>query len=119
MKSGSITLILSLLAVPMMTLAVDIPAGGFAGTWKCNLAKSKFAGPTPQSEVFTINPDSRFSITVISLGGHLKGSSALLVDRDTSFLHKTGLSENVLSSKSKWLLPPALCLYRFFQIHHA
>jgi len=50
---------------------------------------------------------------------HFKGPSALLVERDTPFLHKTDLSENVLSSKSKWLLPPALCLYRFFQIHHA
>jgi hypothetical protein len=69
MKFGSITLVFSLLAVPMVTLAVDIPAGGFAGTWKCNLAKSKFAGPTPQSEVFTVDPDSRFSITVISADG--------------------------------------------------
>lgn len=69
MKSGSITLIVSLLAIPVMTLAADIPAGGFAGTWKCNVSKSKFAGPPPQSEVFTVGPDSRLSITVISADG--------------------------------------------------
>lgn len=69
MASGSVVLVFSLLSIPMTTVAADIPAGGFAGTWRCNVAKSKFAGPPPQGEVFTIDADSRFTITVTSADG--------------------------------------------------
>ena len=80
-----------------------------------NVGNLQFSGASrwSASESFRVGDFSTGQV------GKFTGSSALLVDRDTPLLHKTGLSENVLSSKSKWLLPPALCLYRFFQIHHA
>jgi len=63
------TVILCLLAITVVVWAADIPAGGFAGTWKCNIEKSVFPGPPPQSEVFTIGPDSSFSITIVGSDG--------------------------------------------------
>ena len=69
MRSSSLILTLSLLAIPLMTMAADIPAGGFAGTWKFNLAKSKFPGPPPVADGFTMDPDGRITIQETSADG--------------------------------------------------
>ncbi len=69
MKSRSIILTLSLLAIPLMASAADIPAGAFAGTWKFNLAKSKFPGPPPLVDGFTMDPDGRVTIQETSSDG--------------------------------------------------
>src|ERR1700683_5170441 len=62
MRSGSIILTLSLLAIPLTTSAADIPAGAFAGTWNFNLEKSKLPGPAPKVDMFTMDPDGRVTI---------------------------------------------------------
>lgn len=63
MKSRRLILILSLLTLPLMIIAGDIPAGAFAGTWKFDLSKSKFPGPPPKVDMFTMAPDGRITIS--------------------------------------------------------
>ena len=62
-------MILSLLAGAVTIMAGDIPGGPFAGTWKCNVAKSKFPGPPPQSESFTIDPGGKVTISAVHADG--------------------------------------------------
>src|SRR5882672_1115142 len=62
MKMRLIILSFSLVAVSLTVKAADMPAGGFAGTWKVNFAKSKFPGKPPQVDMATIDPDGTVTI---------------------------------------------------------
>jgi hypothetical protein len=52
----------SLVAISLTVKAADMPAGGFAGTWKVNFAKSKFPGPPPQVDMAIIDPDGTVTV---------------------------------------------------------
>ena len=52
----------TLFAVSMAFGAPGIPAGGFAGTWSADFAKSKFPGPPPQVDMCTIDPDGTVTV---------------------------------------------------------
>lgn len=52
----------TLFAVSMAFGAPGIPAGGFAGTWSADFAKSKFPGPPPQVDMCTIAPDGTVTV---------------------------------------------------------
>jgi hypothetical protein len=63
------TILIALVLVGAVALAADDP---FAGTWKLNVAKSKFqGGPPPQSQTVTIDADSKVSFS----GTDSKGQS--------------------------------------------
>jgi hypothetical protein len=54
-------ILIALLFVGTVALAADDP---FVGTWKLNVAKSKFQGsPPPQSETVTIGADGKVSVS--------------------------------------------------------
>jgi hypothetical protein len=54
-------ILIALLFVGAVALAADNP---FVGTWKLNVAKSKFQGsPAPQSETVTIEADGKVTVT--------------------------------------------------------
>ena len=56
MKLGTITLILAMLSISVALRAADDP---FVGTWKLNLAKSKYnPGPPPKSGSNRFEPAS-------------------------------------------------------------
>jgi hypothetical protein len=72
------TRLLILLTVAFTFLAVaqlqaTMPAGGFAGTWNVNFAKSKFPGPPPQVDMCTVDPDG--TVTVNETNSEGKSSS--------------------------------------------
>ena len=62
MKTRLVILAFSLIAVSLTVKAADMPAGGFAGTWSANFAKSKFPGPPPKIDMCTIDPDGTVTI---------------------------------------------------------
>ncbi len=62
MKIRLLILPLALLGLALTAKAADMPAGGFAGTWKVNLAKSKFPGKPPLVDMATIDPDGTVTI---------------------------------------------------------
>ena len=62
MKTRLLILALSLFAVSLTVQAADMPAGGFAGTWKANFEKSKFPGKPPQVDMATVDPDGTVTI---------------------------------------------------------
>lgn len=62
MKIRFLIFTFSLVAISLTVTAADLPAGGFAGTWKVNFAKSKFPGPPPQVDMATIDPDGTVTI---------------------------------------------------------
>jgi hypothetical protein len=43
-------------------LHATMPAGGFAGNWKVNFAKSKFPGPPPQVDECTVDADGTVTV---------------------------------------------------------
>lgn len=50
-------------ALPMAICAQNSQAGLFAGTWKLNVAKSRYdPGPPPKSETLTISPDGKVDV---------------------------------------------------------
>jgi len=70
MTKSRLILALTLLAMPLtMNAAADLPAGVFAGTWKANLAKSKFPGPPPQVDMVTIEPNGRVTVNETTAEG--------------------------------------------------
>lgn len=69
MQTGLVIAALFLLGGPLTARAADIPAGGFAGIWKFNPAKSQFPGPAPQADGFTMEPDGRITIQETSADG--------------------------------------------------
>jgi hypothetical protein len=68
-KPRLLVLILSLLPIPLLVRAGDISAGAFAGTWKFNLSKSKFPGPPPTVDMFTMGADGRITISETNADG--------------------------------------------------
>ncbi len=82
----------SLLAVSLTVKAADIPAGGFAGTWKVNFAKSKFPGKPPLVDMATVDPDGTVTINETSPEGksstwHYKpveGQAVPVIGRDNT-----------------------------------
>lgn len=50
-------------------LHAAIPAGGFAGHWKVNFAKSIFPGPPPQVDMCTIDGDGTVTVHEVSADG--------------------------------------------------
>jgi hypothetical protein len=73
MKKHSLVLALFLVALSLAASAADMPAGGFAGTWKANFAKSKFPGKPPLVDMCTIDPDG--TVTVNETNSEGKSSS--------------------------------------------
>ena len=54
MRFRCVTLILAMMAVPAGLRAADAP---FVGTWKLNVAKSKYnPGPPPKSQTYQFEP---------------------------------------------------------------
>jgi hypothetical protein len=90
MKKHLLVLALSLFAISVTVKAADMPAGGFAGTWKANFAKSKFPGPPPQVDDCTVDPDGTVTINEVSPEGkhitwHYKpevGKAVPIIGRD-------------------------------------
>src|ERR1700691_3628474 len=63
-----------LVSTQMALRAQEIPAGPWAGTWKLNLAQSKFPGrPAPQDDELTIQSDG--TVTVLETNSQGKKSS--------------------------------------------
>lgn len=58
MQKRLLTVIVAMLAVALVAAASSDP---FAGTWKLNVAKSKFSGPAPKSETVMIDPGGKVS----------------------------------------------------------
>jgi hypothetical protein len=53
---------LPLLLLFSLAAFAEIPAGGFAGTWTANFAKSKFPGPPPKIDMCTIGPNGTVTV---------------------------------------------------------
>jgi hypothetical protein len=86
-----------LVAVSLAASAADMPAGGFAGTWTANFAKSKFPGPPPKIDMATVDPDGTVTINETNSEGKsttwhykpIEGESVPVIGRDnTSVLVK-------------------------------
>ena len=73
MKKCLLVLGFFLVAISLTANAADMPAGGFAGTWKVNFAKSKFPGKPPLVDMCTIDPDG--TVTVNETNSEGKSSS--------------------------------------------
>jgi hypothetical protein len=92
MKIRLMVLTFSLVAISLTVKAADMPAGGFAGTWKANFAKSKFPGPPPQVDECTIDPDGTVTINEVSPEGKsitwhykpIEGQAVPIVGRDNT-----------------------------------
>jgi hypothetical protein len=92
MKTRLLIFTFSLVALSLPVTAADLPAGGFAGTWKVNFAKSKFPGPPPQVDMATIDPDGTVTINETNSEGkstswHYKpveGQSVPVIGRDNT-----------------------------------
>ena len=69
-----------------------MPAGGFAGTWKVNFAKSKFPGKPPLVDMATIDPDGTVTINETNSEGKsttwhykpIEGQAVSVVGRDNT-----------------------------------
>jgi hypothetical protein len=69
MKKHLLVLALFLVAISLTASAADMPAGGFAGQWKANFAKSKFPGPPPQVDECTVDPDGTVTVNEVNSEG--------------------------------------------------
>jgi hypothetical protein len=88
------SLILALLLAPMAlpARAADMPAGGFAGTWNVNFAKSKFPGKPPLVDMCTVDPDGTVTVNETNSEGksstwHYKpteGQAVQVIGRDNT-----------------------------------
>jgi hypothetical protein len=68
-----VKLLLLTLALPLVMLPRDMPAGLFAGTWKMNVEASKiFPGPPPQWETIIVQPDGTVTCQVMTHDGQQK-----------------------------------------------
>ena len=100
MKSSVIKIVFSLLAMPVLLLAIpfhlsaqDTSAGAWAGTWKFNPEKSKFPGKPPQSDQVTIDPDGTISVQETNSAG--KSSSWSYKPQQGKAVPVEGHGENV------------------------
>jgi hypothetical protein len=92
MKTRWLVLAFFLVAVSLAASAADMPAGGFAGTWTANFAKSKFPGPPPQVDMATVDPDGTVTINETNAEGksitwHYKpveGQAVTVIGRDNT-----------------------------------
>lgn len=92
MKMRLVVLALSLVVISLTVKAADMPAGGFAGTWKANFAKSKFPGSPPQVDMATVDPDGTVTINETnsegkSISWHYKpieGQAVPIIGRDNT-----------------------------------
>ena len=85
MKTRLLILTFSLLALSLTAKAADMPAGGFAGTWKVNFAKSKFPGKPPLVDMATIDPDGTVTINETnSEGKPVEGQAVPVFGRDNT-----------------------------------
>jgi hypothetical protein len=57
------------LAAALSASAGDMSAGGFAGTWKVNFAKSKFPGKPPLVDMATVDPDGTVTVNETNAEG--------------------------------------------------
>jgi len=92
MKTSLLILTFSLVAISLSVRAADMPAGGFAGTWKVNFAKSKFPGKPPLVDMATIDPDGTVTINETNSEGKsttwhykpIEGQAVSVVGRDNT-----------------------------------
>jgi hypothetical protein len=92
MKTRLLILTFSLIAVSLTVKAADMSAGGFAGTWKVNFAKSKFPGPPPQVDMAIVDPDGTVSVNETNSEGKstswhytpIEGQAVPVVGRDNT-----------------------------------
>ena len=86
---------LSLLAISLWTVSLaaqtaGIPAGGFAGTWSANFAKSHFPGPPPKVDMCMIDADGTVTVHEVNSEGKdiqwhytpIQGKPVSVVGRD-------------------------------------
>ncbi|HZQ56164.1 MAG TPA: hypothetical protein VFB14_28500 [Bryobacteraceae bacterium] len=72
-------------ALPMAICAQNSEAGLFAGTWKLNVAKSRYdPGPPPKSETVTISSDGKVDVVSIDSAGKRIEWSVVLKNGVTS-----------------------------------
>lgn len=69
MKMRMLFLPFVLLAVSLTLAAANMPAGGFAGIWSANFAKSKFPGLPPKVDMCTIQSDGTVTINETTAEG--------------------------------------------------
>lgn len=69
MKITLLLLAISFLTVSLAAQTAGIPAGGFAGTWSANFAKSQFPGPPPKVDMCMIDPDGTVRIHEVNSEG--------------------------------------------------
>ncbi len=72
MKSPRLLVLLSVLASTIVVSAQSIPAGAWAGFWKFIPAESKFPGPPPKIDQFTIAPDGTVYVHEMSAEGKVR-----------------------------------------------
>jgi hypothetical protein len=92
MKTHWLVLAFFLVAVSLAASAADMPAGGFAGTWTANFAKSKFPGPPPQVDMATVDPDGTVTINETNSEGKsttwhykpIEGEAVPVIGRDNT-----------------------------------
>jgi hypothetical protein len=102
MKTRWLILTLPLVALSLTLQAADLPAGGFAGTWKVNFAKSKFPGPPPQVDMATVDPDGTVTINETNAEGksstwHYKpvaGQAVAVIGRDNTTVLVTKVNDH-------------------------
>ena len=72
-------------ALPIAICAQNSQAGLFGGTWKLNVAKSRYdPGPPPKSETLTISPDGKVDVVRIDSAGRRIEWSVVLKNGATS-----------------------------------
>ena len=69
MKTQTLVCALFLAAATLPANAGDMSAGGFAGTWKVNFAKSKFPGKPPLVDMATVDPDGTVTVNETNAEG--------------------------------------------------
>ena len=90
MKIRLLILTFSLVAISLTVKAADMSAGGFAGTWKVNFAKSKFPGPPPQVDMAIVDPNGTVTVNETNSEGKstswhytpIEGQPAQVIGRD-------------------------------------
>ena len=76
--------------VAAFQLQAQMPAGGFAGSWKANFEKSKFPGPPPKVDECKVDADGTVTVNEVTSEGKnvtwhytpVAGKQVSLVGRD-------------------------------------
>jgi len=92
MKTRLVLLTLALFAISVSAKPADMPAGGFAGTWKVNFAKSTFPGPPPKVDMAIVDPDGTVTVHEINSEGKsidwhykpIEGQAVPVIGRDNT-----------------------------------